>query len=173
MSQKKVVAQNDFPSLIHQSGKRIPLESHLIIGRSVGNIIIKSDTQLSSEHARFDFIDGNVYITDLGSTNGVFINDHIITTKEKTVVPNKAQVKIGSQTFTLDFPEAEVGNVSAVTTIAPLKLIKANGLVQSPQEKIMLKQVKKPSTTLTTSKPQVKNHKSRLKKLLSLFTLRK
>ena len=53
----------------------------ILIGRSPGNDIVIDEEAVSSEHARIDLIPNNlldgiidVFIEDLGSTNGTFVN---------------------------------------------------------------------------------------------------
>ena len=44
------------------------------IGRDIGNNIVISDTQISKYHAAIQYNNNEVFIEDLGSTNGIFIN---------------------------------------------------------------------------------------------------
>jgi pSer/pThr/pTyr-binding forkhead associated (FHA) protein len=170
MKSLKYEEVHSIPYLLHQSGKRIPIKKQVTVGRVTGHIVIKNDDQLSSSHARFDFKDGDVYITDLNSTNGVFLNDNIISPGEMVVIPNKAEIKIGSQIFTLDFPEAEIGNASALTTIAPLKIVKSNGVQHSPQEK---KKNKMTKSINSEKKIEFKRKPSRFKKIINFFSRKK
>lgn len=63
--------------------KSFPLDKTIVtIGRSPGNDIIIDDDSVSAEHARVelipnDLLDGfiDIFIADLGSTNGTFVND--------------------------------------------------------------------------------------------------
>ena len=49
-------------------------QSGATIGRSPDNSIQLADERLSRQHARIQFRDGAYWLTDLGSTNGTFIN---------------------------------------------------------------------------------------------------
>ena len=56
-------------------GKVFPLEGDLItIGREVENGITINDAEVSRKHTQFVFQGGKFIVTDLGSTNGTFIN---------------------------------------------------------------------------------------------------
>ena len=43
-------------------------------GRSTDNVVILDDTQISRHHAKIEWITQTPHITDLGSSNGVFVN---------------------------------------------------------------------------------------------------
>jgi two-component system, NtrC family, response regulator AtoC len=62
----------------HRDGNTVvtlmPAES-VVLGRSRPADVVVSDPTASSRHARFEFDGEHVTITDLGSTNGTFVND--------------------------------------------------------------------------------------------------
>jgi len=61
-------------------GKVFPLEGDVItIGREAGNGIIINDAEVSRKHTQFVFQGGKVVVTDLGSTNGTFVNNQRLT----------------------------------------------------------------------------------------------
>lgn len=56
-------------------GSRFALGTHgVIIGRRKGSEIHIDDANASRSHASVDYSEGDYYITDLGSTNGTFVN---------------------------------------------------------------------------------------------------
>jgi hypothetical protein len=58
-----------------ESGRRIPLLSEdLTIGRQAGNDLTLNDQQVSRRHARIESRDGEVFVTDLGTANGTYVN---------------------------------------------------------------------------------------------------
>lgn len=61
-------------------GKVFPLEGDLItIGREGENGIIINDAEVSRKHTQFVFQGGKFILTDLGSTNGTFVNGQRLT----------------------------------------------------------------------------------------------
>lgn len=67
-----VVVESSLPSL--PRGHSFPLKEMTTIGRSPGNVLVIEDPFVSAEHALISVRDGNLWIEDLGSTNGTFVN---------------------------------------------------------------------------------------------------
>jgi pSer/pThr/pTyr-binding forkhead associated (FHA) protein len=56
-------------------GKTFPLEGDVLtIGREAGNQIVINDAEVSRKHSQLVFQGGKFVLTDLGSTNGTFVN---------------------------------------------------------------------------------------------------
>ena len=49
-------------------------EDRVTIGRTEESDLVLADTGISREHAAIEYFDGDYYIVDLGSSNGVFLN---------------------------------------------------------------------------------------------------
>ncbi len=61
-------------------GKTFPLEGDVItIGREAGNTIVINDAEVSRKHTQLVFQGGKFIITDIGSTNGTFVNGQRVT----------------------------------------------------------------------------------------------
>jgi hypothetical protein len=66
------------------SGRAFDVDGELTIGRAPGcGISIPDDTFVSNVHARVFERDGDVFVEDLGSTNGTLFNDAALTTVVK------------------------------------------------------------------------------------------
>ncbi|MFN0028299.1 MAG: FHA domain-containing protein, partial [Acidimicrobiales bacterium] len=52
---------------------------NLLVGRSPDNDIVLGETSVSARHARIDLRGGQVFLTDLGSTNGTFVAGRRVT----------------------------------------------------------------------------------------------
>ena len=65
-------------TLISSDGKKeIVLDRPVLtIGREEGDIVLGGDTAASRLHAQVSLEDGRVYVEDLGSTNGTWVNQH-------------------------------------------------------------------------------------------------
>jgi hypothetical protein len=71
-----------------QDGEMFTLDSHpLTIGRAVNNdVSMPDDEYASGRHARFEPRRDGVYVEDIGSTNGTFVNG-IRLTRERKLTP--------------------------------------------------------------------------------------
>jgi len=68
-------------------------KNEISIGRDSKNLVVLHDHQASKNHAEILFDEGNFWIDDLNSRNGVFINGKKLHRKEKLV--NGNIIKIG------------------------------------------------------------------------------
>lgn len=63
-----------------QHGQVFELGDELTVGRAIGcSVALPDDTFVSTLHARVFRRDGSLYVEDLGSTNGTFVNDRPVT----------------------------------------------------------------------------------------------
>ncbi len=68
------------PSLVLADGSSLPIgRAPIVIGRLPGCEVVLSDTNVSRRHAQVALEDGEVLVTDLGSTNGTFVNGRRVT----------------------------------------------------------------------------------------------
>ena len=76
------------------AGRTFPLGDTLEVGRAAGCQITLDDTFASQRHARLFAREGNLYVEDLGSTNGTYLNRHKVA--GPMVVSRGDQIQIGS-----------------------------------------------------------------------------
>jgi predicted component of type VI protein secretion system len=92
-------------TLIGQSGplagNRFELEGEVVLGRENAQITL-ADDETSRRHAAIRVVDGVVTISDLGSTNGTFVNGKRIDTA--TELRDGETIRVGKSTFRLELP---------------------------------------------------------------------
>ncbi len=84
----------------------------LLVGRSEEAKFRIQQDRVSRKHCEFFEQDGGVYLRDLGSTNGTFLNGELIETSAKVPLEPGAVVKIGSLEFRVEFDAAGPAVVS-------------------------------------------------------------
>lgn len=77
------------------------------LGRDMGDIVIAEDLELSRLHCEFIYKDHKLYVKDLDSHNGVFIGDRRIPPDEEIPLQPEDKLKIGANTYTLEFKSDE------------------------------------------------------------------
>ncbi|MHC4605749.1 MAG: FHA domain-containing protein [Planctomycetota bacterium] len=89
------------PVLILQTGpeygKFIPLRADICIGRHPSNEVSIPDMSVSRRHARVEVAGDGVYVHDLGSVNGTFVNGTPVTDKRR--VRNGDKIRVGQTDF--------------------------------------------------------------------------
>jgi pSer/pThr/pTyr-binding forkhead associated (FHA) protein len=82
----------------NQRGRQFEIRGDLTIGRSPAcTIVLDDDSYASSVHARIFHDDEDLWLEDLGSKNGTFINDEQIT--EPVRVRRGDRLKVGGTIF--------------------------------------------------------------------------
>lgn len=73
-------------------------QGRTVIGRQVGDLIVP-DKEISSIHAIVSYERGGWYVMDLGSTNGVFVDDQV---KLEARLKNKTELRMGQTKMRFD-----------------------------------------------------------------------
>jgi pSer/pThr/pTyr-binding forkhead associated (FHA) protein len=80
-------------------GRTYPLAQEITLGRAAGCQVTIDDTYASQLHARVFQREGKVYVEDLGSTNGTYLNRHKVT--GPMVVQRGDKLQIGNTVLEL------------------------------------------------------------------------
>jgi two-component system cell cycle response regulator len=79
-------------------GRKWPIdEDELTVGRDTKNEIVVDLDNVSRRHAKFTVREGKVFVADLGSTNGTYLNDTEV--HEETELRSGDLVKVGGSIF--------------------------------------------------------------------------
>lgn len=103
----------------------------MIFGRTRGTVLFSNDLHMSSIHAQFDINSNQVYLTDLNSSNGCFVNNKRLPPETPTLLNSDDKITIGSQHFIFSaIPiEKEISNIFDQANIIK------NEWIESPIEK--------------------------------------
>lgn len=74
------------------AGRSFDLGEEITVGRAAGCHITLDDTYVSQIHARVSARDGVVFVEDLGSTNGTYLNRQRVTGPVAATVGDRLQV---------------------------------------------------------------------------------
>jgi len=106
-------SQGDFPVNVRfvvtkpaSKATTFPVRLPLLVGRSEEAKFRIQQDRVSRKHCEFFEQDGGVYLRDLGSTNGTFLNGELIETSAKVPLEPGAIVKVGSLEFRVEFEAA-------------------------------------------------------------------
>src|SRR5258708_1754218 len=75
-------------------------KGEVTIGRLAGNDIVLPDQQVSSKHAKLVEKSGKVFVVDLGSSNGTFIEERKLDKDLETEMTPTSRVLLGSYLIT-------------------------------------------------------------------------
>jgi pSer/pThr/pTyr-binding forkhead associated (FHA) protein len=70
----------------------------IVLGRERGDILFPEDGYVSGTHARISLNDGQVILSDLGSSNGTFLR-----LRHERTIPNGSFILMGQQLFRVEF----------------------------------------------------------------------
>jgi hypothetical protein len=94
------------PELIVQhTGQVFALtEDAIRIGRGENNSVVLSDPEVSAQHAAITKQEGSYYIEDLGSTNGTYVNEQLVT--EPQLLRHGDVIRVGNTVFDIRFGDS-------------------------------------------------------------------
>lgn len=76
----------------------------ILVGRAQGNDLILDHSSVSRRHARFTIESGQLYVEDLGSANGTFIDDQKLDANSPTRVIEKQVIRFGDVRLVFSAP---------------------------------------------------------------------
>ncbi len=96
--QDRVEASPALPPAAHLSvdGVGQPLKAGInTLGRKPDNDVVLDDPYVSGRHVTIEVLEGEVFLTDVGSTNGTFLDGERLAAGERTMVDPESEIKIG------------------------------------------------------------------------------
>ena len=101
--QPTMAVQTGIPTIVATdgplSGQRFPITMPIELGRECQQVQMAYDTSASRKHARIEPSGTLVNVTDLGSTNGTFVNGQRVT---NAIAKNGDIVKVGATNFRIE-----------------------------------------------------------------------
>lgn len=114
------------------------------VGRRATNDIVLTDPYVSGQHALLEITGDTIQLTDLGSTNGTFVNGNRLTPNVPTSLEAGVAITLGQNQFTVEWasepeeagaePEAEVAGESEGAAEEPAPETEAEMNLQVPPE---------------------------------------
>jgi len=98
------------------SGERIELTKDATAGRLAGSEVLLNEGQASRNHARFTFDQNSVWLEDLGSSNGTFINGARIAARVQLAEGDRLRFYV--EEFDVSLSGATAGEVAPTEFIA-------------------------------------------------------
>ena len=86
------------------------VDKNLSIGRTSDNDIVLSNPFLSKKHARLIVREGQVYLEDLGSKNGTFLNENRLNKYDNALLRNGDKIRLGNVEFLFISKQSAVKN---------------------------------------------------------------
>lgn len=80
-----------------EQGSVIPIRGNVTLGRKQDNVIIFTEPFVSGNHGKIYTKNNSLYIEDLNSTNGIYVNGERIEEQFKLIADD--EIKIGSAVF--------------------------------------------------------------------------
>ncbi len=108
-----------------------------VIGRSNKCHVCVNSSELSREHCRVDIVGNVIYLTDLGSSNGVFVDNIQLAANKKSKYSMNQQLHMGDCYVVFDLSSAEL--TRSMVNIRPL--LENEGQTQIRKIKTSKKQV--------------------------------
>ncbi|MES2525762.1 MAG: FHA domain-containing protein [Bdellovibrionota bacterium] len=108
-----------------------------VIGRSNKCHVCVNSSELSREHCRVDIVGNNIYLTDMDSSNGVFVDNVQLAANKKTKYSTNQQLHMGDCYVVFDLSSAEL--TRSMVNIRPL--LENEGQTQVRKMKVGKKQM--------------------------------
>lgn len=115
-----------------EAGRQIPLDRSLDVGRSADVDLTLDDEQASRKHARIELSGDGAVVTDLGSSNGTFVNDQSVE-GSRPIRPGD-QVRVGLSVLQLRSADQIARQASAVLPIPTISAVGADVLQAAPPQ---------------------------------------
>ncbi|HET6426641.1 MAG TPA: FHA domain-containing protein [Planctomycetaceae bacterium] len=117
--------------------QQVRLLPETVIGRATDCNLKIASTQVSRRHCRVVVNDIGVYVEDLCSANGTFLNGQRLLPNQPTLAPAGSQLAIGPAVFAVEYrtatvPRPELGAAPPPTPPAPVTLAAAEETVAIP-----------------------------------------
>jgi pSer/pThr/pTyr-binding forkhead associated (FHA) protein len=80
-------------------------QPEVVVGRDTSCDLILEENTVSAEHARLSFHDGRWWVEDLGSRNGTYLNEELLTTA--VVLTSGDFLQLGQVVYQIEIGKAD------------------------------------------------------------------
>ncbi|MEN8282382.1 FHA domain-containing protein [Acinetobacter gerneri] len=136
------------------TGQEVDVVKDMLVGRSQDADLVLQSAEISRRHAAFLLKEDALWVQDLGSSNGTFVND--IRIDHETLLKDQDIVQFASLKFSVLAPVVEEDEVQTVAPVevADEPVVQTATEVHQPAEAVATAEVASTESTEETAQPQ-------------------
>lgn len=129
-------------------GKEVSIDTDMLVGRHQDADILLQSAEISRRHAAFLVKDDALWVQDLKSSNGTFVND--VRVDEQKLLKDSDIVQFASLKFYIYAPAVQ-GEATTEAVVAPVESVEKVEEIEQPVEAIATSEIEPPVVAKKTA----------------------